>query len=162
MTLVLSQYLDSDYDPIPFTDHIWLPKDFNDRKHLIAYVRKCTRKGIRITKDGTLSLEEIYKGDIKPKNIKKSLDFSDLKGKVRPNFKKFLNASQGSLASKPKKVELVTETDATLNKMAIKSRKSIFKLNHYAWLFQQAQLKHEFNGEFPSSCSKSFKLEIDK
>ena len=153
MTLVLSQYIDSDYDPIPYTDHIWLPKDFNDRKHLNAYVRKCTRKGIRITKDGTLSLEEIYKGDIKPKNIKKSLDFSDLKGKVRPNFMKVLSASQGSLVRKLKKVDLVTDTDAMLSKMAIRSRKTTFKLNHYAWLFHQAQLKHEFNGELPSSSS---------
>ena len=150
MTFVLSRYIDSDYDPIPHTKHIWLPKDFNDRKYLTAYVRKSTRKGILISKDGTLSLEEIYKGDIKPKNIKKSLDFSDLKGKVRPNLYKFISASQGSLFRKPKKVELVTDTDAMLSKMAIRSRKTSFKLNHYGWLFQQALVKHEFNGELPS------------
>ena len=150
MTTILSKYIDSDYDPIPHTNHIWLPKDFNDRNYLTAYVRKCTRRGIRITKEGTLSLEEIYKGDIKPKNIKKSLDFSDLKGKVRPNFSKVITASQGSLFRKPKKVELVTETDAVLSKMTIRSRKTSFKLNHYAWLFQQALVKQEFNGELPS------------
>ena len=150
MTLSLSKYLDSDYDPIPHTKHIWLPKDFNDRKYLTAYVRKSTRKGIRLFRQGTLSLEEIYNGDIKPKNIKKSLDFSDLKGKVRPNFMKVLSISKGSLVHKNKKIELVTETEASLNKMAIKSRKSVFKLNHYAWLFQQALVKHEFNGELPS------------
>ena len=65
MTKILSKYIDSDYDPIPHTNHIWLPKDFNDRKYLTAYVRKSTRKGILITNDGTLSLEEIYNGDIK-------------------------------------------------------------------------------------------------
>ena len=43
---VLKDYLESDYAPIPYTENIWLPKCFNDRKFLTAYVRKSTRLGI--------------------------------------------------------------------------------------------------------------------
>ena len=151
MTTILSQYIDSDYDPIPHTKHIWLPKDFNDRKYLTAYVRKSTRKGILITKDGTLSLEEIYNGDIKPRRIKKQLDFSDMKGKVKGNFDKFYSTHfYNGLLEREKKCEYVSDSMAKLNRELIESRKTTFKLNHYAWLFQQALVKHEFNGELPS------------
>ena len=151
MTLTLSKYLDSDYDPIPHTKHIWLPKDFNDRKYLTAYVRKSTRKGIRLFRQGTLSLEEIYSGDIKPRNIKKQLDFSDMKGKVKGNFDKFYSTHfYNGLLDKDKKCDYVSNSEAEFNRKAIEGRKTSFKLNHYAWLFQQALVKHEFNGELPS------------
>ena len=142
-----TKYLDSDYEPIPYTNHIWLPKDFNDSKYLTAYVRKATRNKVRIMKDGNLDLEAIYKGDIKPNFYRtKDLDFSDLKGKTRANLSKVMRSTL-----KGKNVEYVSPEIASTNKTLIKSRKTIFKLNHYAWLFQNALIKHEYNGVFPSS-----------
>ena len=98
-------------------------------------------------KDGNLDLEAIYKGDIKPNFYRtKDLDFSDLKGKTRANLSKVMRSTL-----KGKNVEYVSPEIASTNKTLIKSRKTIFKLNHYAWLFQNALIKHEYNGVFPSS-----------
>ena len=58
---VLKDYLESDYAPIPYTENIWLPKCFNDRKFLTAYVRKSTRLGIRLTDDVCLPVWESVK-----------------------------------------------------------------------------------------------------
>ena len=51
MVNVLRDYQESNYAPMPYMDSIWLPKYFNDRKYLIAYVRKSTRLGIWLTND---------------------------------------------------------------------------------------------------------------
>ncbi len=58
---VLKDYLESDYAPIPYTKNIWLPKCFNDRKFLTAYVRKSTRLGIWLTNDICLPVWESVK-----------------------------------------------------------------------------------------------------
>ena len=56
--LLSRKYVESDYDPILFTESIRLPKCFNDRKYLTAYVRRATRLGIRLEGVACLTVKE--------------------------------------------------------------------------------------------------------
>ena len=73
MVNLLSDYIESDYAPMPYMDSIWLPKCFNDRKHLIAYVRKSTRNGIWLTNDICLPVWQSVKNAKKAGIPKKKL-----------------------------------------------------------------------------------------
>ena len=56
--LLSRKYIESDYVPILFTECIKLPKCFNDRKYLTAYVRRATRLGIRLEGVAYLTVKE--------------------------------------------------------------------------------------------------------
>ena len=55
-TTVLSKYLDEDYKPINACKRFLLPKEFGERKHFTAYIRKNTREGVRLTEDTCLPI----------------------------------------------------------------------------------------------------------
>ena len=55
------ELIDSDFDPIPHTENIWLPKEFGDRKHLTAYVRSHTRNYFNLRCQITSSPKDFVK-----------------------------------------------------------------------------------------------------
>ena len=94
---VLKDYLESDYAPIPYTENIWLPKCFNDRKFLTAYVRKSTRLGIWLTDDVCLPVWESVKNAKKAGFSKKQLHEVAEWSKQSNNLAKYASLFQQKL-----------------------------------------------------------------